>query len=318
MTTHLHLIGGAGRIGTSLARSLLADPLDHLGSLSIYCDLTKAAGLNSVLQYKGTLPFLVETYSRFSIQASIDRGWATENDRHLVMLMRGVNDKKYWLTQPVDALNIQLQACNSILDSGLELYPDVQIFHFTSQFCDLIEGGAKLDEVCCGLESYRRPYMISRLHQEATLTAYAYQHSIPTHFIRLASVYGFPDEFKSSWVLNTLIRQQRSLGKLEIRNPNSLLYLVHRDPLIRYLRKQLRACMHGFDDSTVAYKHPPMLPMTVASLAFLIEQHYLGINHSEPPELPLSLVCDAGESDNDVHEHLRLLHAEIDHLLNHA
>jgi hypothetical protein len=45
MSIHLHLLGGAGRIGTALVESLLAEPLDNLSVISIYCDSTKAVTL---------------------------------------------------------------------------------------------------------------------------------------------------------------------------------------------------------------------------------------------------------------------------------
>lgn len=317
MTVHLHLIGGAGRIGTTLSRSLLADPLDDLGSLSIYCDLTKATGLQAALEYKGALPLQVESYSRFSIRSTIDRGWSKQDDRHIVLLMRGVNDKKFWLNQPLEALSIQLQACNSLVESDVELYPDVRVIHFTSQLCDLIEGGSRLDEVCGGLESYRRPYMISRLHQEAVLTAYAYQHSIPTCFIRLASVYGFEDEHKSPWVLNALIKQQLRNKTINIRNPDSLLYLVHKDPLIRFLRLQIDRCKEDYYDQTITYCRPPMLPMTVESLANLISSHSNSNPGSFALDKSLSLLCGNGTNE-DIHEHLRLLQSVVGDLITHG
>ena len=60
------------------------------------------------------------------------------------------------------------------------MQPGTEIYHFSSLLCDLIEGSSSLDEICEDQESYRRPYMVSRLHQEMLLAANAYQHSVVT------------------------------------------------------------------------------------------------------------------------------------------
>ena len=62
------------------------------------------------------------------------------------------------------------------------MHPNAEIIHFSSLLCDLIEGPLSLDDICEGQESYRRPYTVSRLHQEMILTANAFQHSISTTF----------------------------------------------------------------------------------------------------------------------------------------
>ena len=113
------------------------------------------------------------------------------------MNLRGVNNKLDWLNQPLSALDLQVQACRTLTESELWMLPEAKIIHLSSQLCDLIEGPHSLDEICEGQESYRRPYMVSRLHQEAMLTAYAYQHGISTSLIRLPAVYGFSDTAKS-------------------------------------------------------------------------------------------------------------------------
>lgn len=316
MTMHVHLVGGAGRIGTALAKSLLSDPLENLGSLSVYCDLTKAKGLYGALEYKGNIPIQVESYSAFALKSVIDKGWAHFRDRHVVMLLRGVNDKRYWLNQPLEAMNIQLRACHSLIESDVSLHQDVRIIHFTSQLCDLIESVSSLAEICGGLDSYRRPYMISRLHQEATLTAFAYQRSIPTTFIRLASVYGFYDDENSPWVLNSLITQHLKHHALDIRNPDTMLYLMHRDPLIRFLRSQLGCVNLESAENTVSYVRPPMLPVPVKTLGAAIEAHGAldsSLNHFFE-NTQLTGNCD--DAEMQVSDHVRLLTSVIGELIH--
>lgn len=318
MKTHIYMIGGAGRIGTALAKSLVAEPLDQLGSLSIYCDLTKASGLQAALGYKGRLLVQVQSYSAFSLQSVFDQGWAQHQDRHVILLHRGINDKRYWLNQPLEAFNIQIQACRLIMESDIEMHSNVSIIHFTSQLCDLIERGCSLDEVCGGLESYRRPYMISRLHQEALLTAYAYKHSIPTTFIRLASVYGFDDDKSSPWVLNTLIRQYRKHNQLDIRNPSSLLSLMHREPLIHFLRNLLAQDNPCHSDNTIFYLSPPLLSMTLDQLASFIGGQSPLVSTSREGFATLELGGDFSGSCYDVHDHVKFLDSVLVDMLKAA
>jgi len=202
MSIHLHLLGGAGRIGTALVESLLAEPLDDLSSIWIYCDSTKAVALQERQSPDCRPRIQARGYAAFGLSALPNEGSALLEERQVVLNLRGVNDKKQWLNQPLDAMELHTQACRCVIDSDLWMHSRVEVIHLSSQLCDLIEAPLALEEICEGQESYRRPYMVSRLHQEAMLAAHAFQRGIPTSFVRLPAVYGFLDDFKSPWVLN--------------------------------------------------------------------------------------------------------------------
>ena len=307
MKLHLHLLGGAGRIGQALVESLQATPLKGLGSVWIYCDSTKVVDAEKERFSLQSPVIHVKSYSAFSLSALFRENQAESSEKNVVMNLRGVNGKVHWLNQPLDSLELQIQACRSLIDSDLWMFAGVEIIHMSSQLCDLIESPVSLQEMCQGQESYRRPYMISRLHQEAMLSAYAFQHGIPTNFVRLPAVYGFTGDERSPWVLNSFCKQLRQIGKVEPRNPNRLIYLAHREPLIEYIRSLLDPSNSVINHATVRYLRPPMLQMSVKTLALLVETVHRG--------KPCAEVEDAGiilMSDTKLQARHRSIH--LDHL----
>ena len=207
MKTHLHLIGGAGNIGSTLLKSIVTKPIEHIQRIWIYCDSTKAVLLERNKKDTQGVKIEYKPYSEFRPSLSIENSDYVNSDNNIVINMRGVNNKQQWLNQPLASMELQTQACLTITESKLWMCPRVEIIHLSSQLCELIEGGNSLREICEGQESYRRPYMISRLHQEEMLTAYAFKHGISTNFIRLPAIYGFENDKDSPWVLNNLCKQ---------------------------------------------------------------------------------------------------------------
>ena len=157
--------------------------------------------------------------------------------------------------------------------------------------------------------------MISRLHQEAMLSANAFQHGIPTDFVRLPAVYGFPGDDMSPWVLNSLCKQQRQAGKVEPRNHERLIYLLHRQPLIEYIRLLLSTSCRLLNDCTVRYLRPPMLKMTVRKLASLVEGVHGGSSFAEVEDEDIILTSETNLQARDRCSHLELLESTIRGLL---
>lgn len=318
MSIHLHLLGGAGRIGTALVESLLAEPLDDLSSILIYCDSTKAVALRHressvcypIIQARG--------YAAFGMSAVPNQEKALLEEKHLIVNLRGVNDKKQWLNQPLDAMELHTQACHCVIDSDLWMHSKVEVIHLSSQLCDLIEGTHALEQICEGQESYRRPYMVSRLHQEAMLAAHAFQRGIPTSFVRLPAVYGFRDDYKSPWVLNSLSKQWRQLQKVEPRNPESMIYLCHRQPLISYLRSLIAHPESERNLRTVNYVRPPMLAMKVKTLASLIREPGDVDFNSATNSSAITLMGSGDVQESDRLSHLALLSYTIANLHHHG
>jgi nucleoside-diphosphate-sugar epimerase len=315
MSLHLHLLGGAGRIGSALVDSLLSDPLVDLGNIWIYCDLTKVLESDNKRLLLNSLNVRSRSYSAFSLSTLLQEGLAKRDDKHLVINLRGVNNKVYWLNQPLDALELQIQSCRCLVDSDLWMFPGVEIIHMSSQLCDLIESPVSLEEMCNGQESYRRPYMISRLHQEAMLSANAYQHRIPTSFLRLPAVYGFPDDISSPWVLNSLCKQLLQEDKTLPRHPERLIYLLHRHPLLECLRGLISASCSPISNCTVRYLRPPMLQMSVKTLALLVENEHKSGSFEDLEGGAITLVSDAKLQLVDQSTHLKLLEVTIRGLL---
>jgi len=263
---HLHILGGSGRIGSALTHFLNDHSRPEIKRVTIYCDSTKT---KNITNSNPDLHFDAKPYSGFSIRSSSqDQG--SSQFRHVVLNLRGTNAKIDWLNNPQDSLALHTQSCQTIVHSDLWMQGKVEIIHFSSQLCDLIEGPNRLSEICQGQESYRRPYLVSRLHQEAMLSAFAFQHAIPTTFIRLAAVYGFQDDQQSPWVLNNLIRQFRQTGKFDIRNPGNYIYLTHRDALLSFVLSLVVNSLIAKRTQTLCYLHAPMLKMKVSDLAELI------------------------------------------------
>lgn len=316
MSIHLHLLGGAGRIGTALVESLLADPLGDLRSISIYCDSTKAVALQERHLPDCRPRIQARAYAAFGMSALSNERNALPEERQMVVNLRGVNDKKQWLNQPLEAMELHTQVCYSVINSDLLINSNVEVIHLSSQLCDLIEGPHVLEEICEGQESYRRPYMVSRLHQEAMLSANAFQRGIPTSFVRLPAVYGFRDDYKSPWVLNSLSKQWHRLKKVEPRNPENMIYLSHRQPLISFLRSLLVHPKRVNNQRTVRYLRPPMLAMTVETLASLIrvptEVEFIS------PRNSIVIIGSGDVLESDRLSHLQLLRHTIANLINHG
>ena len=318
MSIHLHLLGGAGRIGTALVESLLAEPLDDLSVISIYCDSTKAVALQERQSPDCRPRIQARGYAAFGTSFLPNDDRAFLEGRQVVVNLRGVNDKKQWLNQPLDAMELHTQACRCVIDSDLWMHSSVEVIHLSSQLCDLIEGPNALEQICEGQESYRRPYMVSRLHQEAMLSAHAFQRGIPTSFVRLPAVYGFRDDYKSPWVLNSLSKQWNQLQKVEPRSPESMIYLSHREPLISYLRSLVVQPKSGKNLRTVRYLRPPMLAMTVESLASMIQApgdvDFSSLTNSSA----MALIGNGDVQESDRLSHLQLLSYTIANLQHHG
>lgn len=315
MRLYLHLLGGAGRIGTALVESLQNNPIKELDTVWIYCDSTKAVDVERKKAGQQNPLIRAKGYSEFSLTPIHQKEQDGARDKHIVINLRGINNKIHWLNQPQDALDLQIQACRLLIDSDLWMYPGVEIIHMSSQLCDIIEGPVSVQEMCEGQESYRRPYMISRLHQEAMLSANAFHHGISTGFVRLPAVYGFPGDDMSPWVLNSLCKQQRHAGKVEPRNPERLIYLAHRQPLIEYIRSLLSKSCSTLNDCTVRYLRPPMLQMTVRKLASLVESVHKGGSSTDVGDEDIILSSETNLQARDRCHHLELLESTIRGLL---
>ena len=193
MSVKLHLLGGSGRIGRALVDSLVAQPLSNLSDIQIYCDSTKVADIQSHYLSATTPRVTASGYSAFNTISEVRQPDSDSLDvgKHIAWNFRGINNKQHWLNQPIDSLELHYKASRALVDADLWMLPSAEIFHLSSLLCDLIEGPFSLDNICEGQESYRRPYMVSRLHQEMILSSNAYQHSICTSFLRMPAIYGF-------------------------------------------------------------------------------------------------------------------------------
>lgn len=310
---HLHLLGGGGRIGSALTRFLTDNSRPEINKVTIYCDSTKA---NRISDLNLGPSFEAKPYSAFSTR-NPDQNQDNLNLRHVVINFRGTNDKIQWLNNPLDSMSLHTQSCQTIVSSDLWMHGKAEIMHFSSQLCDLIEGPYRLSQICQGQESYRRPYLVSRLHQEAMLSAFAFQHAIPTTIIRLAAVYGFQDDKQSPWVLNNLIRQLRQTGSFSIRNPDSYIYLTHRDALLSFILSLILDSLSSKRTQTLRYLHAPMLRMKVSDLAELI----VSIQSNQPGLVgdffKNQLADDAPTDMRDQELNFRLLESAISELLTH-
>jgi nucleoside-diphosphate-sugar epimerase len=216
----------------------------------------------------------------------------------------------------MDSLELQANSCRTLINADLWMQPGVEIIHLSSLLCDLIEGSRSLDEICEGQESYRRPYMVSRLHQETMLSANAFQHSISTCFLRLPAVYGFPDDINSPWVLNSLCNQRRKGLPVQPRNPNNFVYLTHRESLLAFMRALISRGNDILRDRTVSYLRPAMLCMPVSSLASLVQGHIHDPADLNTDDLNIKLVGDTSLVDSRLSSHLKLLLSSVQSLLN--
>ena len=317
MSITLHLLGGSGRIGRALVDSLVAAPLEDVSIIQIYCDSTKVSGVQE--HYcASTFPRVVASgYSAFNtvLDSKQNDQCISDSNKHIVFNLRGINNKQQWLNQPLDSLELHARSCRTLVDADLWMQPGTEIIHFSSLLCNLIESSKSLDDICEGQESYRRPYMVSRLHQEMILSAYAYQHSICTSFLRMPAVYGFEDDHLSPWVLNSLCKAKSCGQNVEPRHPDRMVYLCHRDMLLAWLRS-LIAEPHLGKKRTVNYLRPPMLSLKVSTLAKLVQDSPKLISSAESEQLQIMLEGDTATSVDAIDSHLSLLSTSISELLS--
>jgi nucleoside-diphosphate-sugar epimerase len=317
MSAKLHLLGGSGQIGRALVDSLVAQPLANVSAIQIYCDSTKVTDVQA--HYSTSTSSLVKAsgYSAFNaISASSNPDpEALDLNKHIVLNLRGINNKQQWLNQPLDALELHARSCRAVVDADLWMQPGTEIIHLSSLLCDLIEGPRSLDDICEGQESYRRPYMVSRLHQEMILSANAYQHSICTSFLRMPAVYGFEDDHLSPWVLNSLCKAKLRGQRVEPRHPDRIVYLCHRDPLLVWMRALIGGSANQGKKRTVNYLRPPMLRLPVSALATLVKESPRLFSSAESEQLQITLEGGAEIADYDLDSHLTLLTTSISELL---
>jgi nucleoside-diphosphate-sugar epimerase len=318
MSVELHLLGGSGRIGRALVDSLVAQLMANVSSIHIYCDSTKVTDVQEY--YSGSTSPRVKAsgYSAFNTNSEArksDSG-SSEIARHVVLNLRGINNKQQWLNQPLDSLELHVRSCRSLVDADLWMQPGTEIIHFSSLLCNLIEGPRSLVDICEGQESYRRPYMVSRLHQEMILSANAYQHSICTTFLRMPAVYGFEDDHLSPWVLNSLCKAKLRGQKVEPRHPDRIVYLSHRNPLISWIRSLIAEPDLLGKKRTVNYLRPPMLRLTVAALSKLVEESPRLFSSSEAEHHQIMLEGDTVTANDAMDSHLILLATSISELLS--
>ena len=319
MTAKLHLLGGSGRIGRALVDSLVALPLANVRAIQIYCDSTKVREVQN--HYSTSTSPLVKAsgYSAFNTISASSKpdsdSEALDLNRHIVLNLRGTNNKQQWLNQPLDSLELHARSCRAVVDADLWMQPGTDIIHLSSLLCDLIEGPRSLDDICEGQESYRRPYMVSRLHQEMILSANAYQHSICTSFLRMPAVYGFEDDHLSPWVLNSLCKAKLRGQRVEPRHPDRIVYLSHRDPLLVWIRALIGGSANQGKKRTVNYLRPPMLRLSVSALAILVKESPRLFSSEEAEQLQVTLEGDAEITDYDLDSHLTLLTTSISELV---
>jgi nucleoside-diphosphate-sugar epimerase len=317
MTVKLHLLGGSGRIGRALVDSLVDQPLANVSAVQIYCDATKVADIQAHYSTSTSPRVKASGYSAFNTISASNKPdlEALDVNKHIVLNLRGINNKQQWLNQPLDSLELHARSCRAVVDADLWMQSGTEIIHLSSLLCDLIEGPRSLDDICEGQESYRRPYMVSRLHQEMILSANAYQHSICTSFLRMPAVYGFEDDHLSPWVLNSLCKAKLRGQRVEPRHPNRIVYLSHRDPLLVWIRALIGGSANQGKMRTVYYLRPPMLRLSVSALATLVKESPRLFSSAEAEQLQITLEGDAEIADHNFDSHLTLLTTSISELL---
>lgn len=319
MSINLYLLGGSGRIGRALVDSLVAEPVKNLQAIHIYCDSTKAFDLQSLYDSSTSSPLVkVSGYSAFDTLSGARRlGPDSSNvDKHLVWNLRGINNKQQWLNQPLDSLELHCESSRALVNADLWMLPGSEIFHLSSLLCDLIEGPYSLDDICEGQESYRRPYLVSRLHQEEILASNAYQHSICTSLLRMPAIYGFDDDHESPWVLNSLCKLKLAGQKVKPRYPERAIHLCHKDLLISWIRALIVESTSVEKPRTVNYLRPPMLRMSVMSLATLVQESPRTLSPEEIARLQITLQGDTEISESVLDSHLASLTISISEILS--
>ncbi len=271
MNTHIHLLGGTGRIGNKLVNSLKYKPINKFSNIWVYCDGNKAVKFNKEnrgLDCKVVISY--RNYSTFKISNLVYNNEIKKDDRHLIVNLRGVNSRIHWISRPLDSIEIQHQSIKNITESDIHIYKNSKLIHFSSQLCDLIESKKSLHEICEGEDSYRRAYMISRLHQESILSAFAFKHALFTKIIRLPAVYGFEDDNNSPWVLNAFVKQGLSNGRIIPRKGSSYVWLTHQQVLVNYLRDIITGYGENKGDKNVSYLRPPSIGIKINDLSCLV------------------------------------------------
>tara|TARA_Y100001933_G_scaffold259827_1_gene310610 strand:- start:681 stop:1628 length:948 start_codon:yes stop_codon:yes gene_type:complete len=315
MNIYLHLLGGGGRIGTAIIESIAQRAKSKVKSINIYCDSTKIEELKKRITTNTKVEYQYKGYSEFNHDLTGLGYGCTVKNKNVVLNLRGINDKKKWLNEPLTALDLQIESCKTITESNLWMVPGVEIIHFSSQLCEIIEQPVSIEQMCEGQESYRRPYMISRMHQEAMLTAYAYKHGIKTNLIRLPAIYGFQDDKKSPWVLNSLCNQLLKEGVVKPRNPNREINITHREKLIKYVMDIIEPGEERVIGGTVNYLSPPMIKMQVQTLASLIESNKKINSKIDEIGGKIELIDESCLTHEDKKSHLDLLNQTITSLL---
>ena len=272
MKNHIHLLGGFGKIGRSFCESLKNKKLDGIDNVWVYCDGSKTSNrIDLIPKDNNETSIIYKNYASFSLDRLVKEKFLDKNSSNIIINLRGVNSKREWLNKPLEALDIQLQSCLNIVESDFNLYPNTKIIHISSQLCELIESKHSLSEICDGEDSYRHAYMISRLHQEAILKAYSYKFGIETKFIRLPAVYGFEDDIKSPWILNSLIKQYIRTGTIKIRKPDSFIWLTNKDILVGFIKKNISCLSEKNLSSNVSYLECPKIGLKLETLSNFIK-----------------------------------------------
>ena len=319
MNNHIHLLGGTGKIGTNLYQSIHKNKIDSFDTLWVYCDGDKASNLKDLLSKdKNETSIFFTHYSNFSIERLSNKNYLDKHSKNIIINLRGINNKRDWLNKPLEALDIQLQSCLNIIESDINIYPNTSIIHLSSQLCDLIENKNSLKEICEGEDSYRQAYMISRLHQETILKAYAYKFGIETKFIRLPAIYGFEDDKKSPWILNTLIKQLIRTGEITIRKPNSVIWLTHKDLLSSFLRKNISYFSEENLSSNVSYLECPKIGLKLKTLSNLIESSITEKFSINNLDLKNQINLSGINSDKELTLHIKCLKESILNLYKNA
>jgi nucleoside-diphosphate-sugar epimerase len=317
MTVKLHLLGGSGRIGRALVDSLVAQPLANVREIQIYCDSTKVTDVKARYSASTSPRVKASGYSSFNTISTSSKPdlEALDVSKRIIVNLRGINNKQQWLNQPLDSLELHARSCRAVVEADLWMQPGTEIIHLSSLLCDLIESPRSLDDICEGQESYRRPYMVSRLHQEMILSANAYQHSICTSFLRMPAVYGFEDDHLSPWILNSLCKAKLRGQRVEPRHPERIVYLSHRDPLLVWIRALIGGSAHHDKKRTINYLRPPMIRLSVSALATLVKESPRLFSTAEAEQLQITLEGDTEIANYDLDFHLRLLTTSISELL---
>jgi hypothetical protein len=282
MTAKLHLLGGSGRIGRALVDSLVAQPLANVSSIQIYCDSTKVTDVQAHYSTSSSSLVKASGYSAFNTISALGKPdlEVLNLNRHIVLNLRGINNKQQWLNQPLDSLELHARSCRAVVDADLWMQPGTEIIHLSSLLC-----------------------------------ANAYQHSICTSFLRMPAVYGFEDDHLSPWVLNSLCKAKLRGQEVEPRHPDRIVYLSHRDPLLVWIRALIGGSANQGKKRTVNYLRPPMLRLSVSALATLVKESPRLFSSAEAEHLQITLEGDAEIADYDLDSHLTLLATSISELL---